>query len=292
MITYFVDTDCDITSEIAAKYGYKLISMPYALNDKTVYPYVDFEVFDDKTFYQTLREIPKEKLPTTSALTKEKYIEYFEPEFAKGNDVFYVHFSEKMTATFGFMKLALNELKEKYPERKFYEVDTKGITIAAYNIACEIGEMILAGKTPEEILSWAEVEVDKFATYFYANDLKFFKKSGRVGGLAAIMGSIIGIRPIITMDNSGVMTNIGKVRGKETAINKLISYVEELGEDIREHRIVIGHCDSAHDALRIKEGLQAKFGKLDNIEIIPVNPTAGSHCGPDTLGVCFHAKHR
>ncbi|MBP5373021.1 MAG: DegV family protein [Clostridia bacterium] len=292
MITYFTDTDCDVTSEIAAKYGYKLISMPYSLNDTTVYPYVDFDEFDDKTFYQTLREIPKEKLPTTSALTKEKYIEYFEPEFAKGNDIFYVHFSAKMTATFGFMKLALDELEKKYPERKFYEVDTKGITIAAYNIACEIGEMILAGKTPDDILLWAETEVDKFATYFYANDLKFFRKSGRVGNLAAIMGSIIGIRPIITMDSNGVMTNIGKVRGKETAISKLISYVEELGEDIKDHKIIIGHCDSVHDALRIKEGLMEKFGELDNIEIIPVNPTAGSHCGPDTLGVCFHAKHR
>lgn len=292
MITYFTDTDCDINAQVAKKYGYKLISMPYSLFDKTVYPYIDFDEFDDKTFYQTLREVSKDDLPTTSTLTKESYIEYFEPEFKKGNDIFYVHFSSKMTATFGYMKMALDELKQRYPDRKFYEVDTKGITIASYIITCEIGDMILEGRSPEDILKWAETEVDKFATYFYANDLKFFRKSGRVGGLAAIMGTIIGIRPIITMDGNGVMTNVGKVRGKENAINKLLSYVDELGDNVKDHRIIIGHCDCMGDALKVKEGLEEKYGKLDNIEIVPVNPTAGSHCGPDTIGISFHAIHR
>ena len=292
MVTYFTDTDCDITSALAAKYGYKLISMPYTIGGKTIYPYVDFDKFDDKTFYSTLRNLKKEELPTTSALSQEKYMEYFEPEFAKGNDICYVHFSAKMTATFGFMNMALAELKEKYPERKFYEIDTKGITLPSLNIALAIGDLILAGKTVDEIMAWADVEVDKFATYFYANDLKFFRKSGRVGGLAAIFGGAIGIRPIITMSSEGKMESIGKEVGKEKALNRLVAYVEELGENIKDYRILIGHCDAMDDVVKLKERLEEKFGKLDNIEIHPVNPTAGSHCGPSTIGVSFHAKHR
>ena len=292
MITYFTDTDCDISAAEAQKYGYKLISMPYSIGDKTVYPYVDFDVFDDKAFYEDLRRLPKDGLPSTSALSKDKYIEYFEPEFAKGNDILYVHFSAKMTATFGFMEMALNELKEKYPERKFYEIDTKGITIPSYAIVCEVGEMILKNTPVEEILKWAETEVDKFATYFYANDLKFFRKSGRVSGLAAMFGTILGIRPILTMNAEGVMASIGKERGKDNAVNKIVEYVTELGEDIKDHKIVIGHADAADDVKLIISRLEEKFGKLDNIVVVPVNPTAGSHCGPDTLGVCFHAKHR
>ena len=292
MITYFTDTDCDITPIEAQKYGYKLISMPYSISNKTVYPYVDFDKFDDHAFYQTLRELKKEDLPSTSALSKEKYIEYFEPEFKKGNDILYVHFSSKMTATFGFMQLALDELSEKYPDRKFYEIDTKGITIPAYAIACEVGEMILDGNTIEEIMSWAETEVDKFATYFYANDLKFFRKSGRVNGLAAMFGTILGIRPILTMNSEGMMASIEKERGKEAAINRIISYVETLGDKIKDHKIIIGHADAMGDVELIRTKLEEKFGKLDNIVIVPVNPTAGSHCGPDTLGVCFHAIHR
>ncbi len=292
MVTYFTDTDCDVTREVAAKYNYKLISMPYTMGDKTIHPYEDFETFDDKAFYGTLRTLSKDQLPTTSAHGKEKYIEVFEPEFAAGNDVFYVHFSTAMSASFGFMNMAVEELKAKYPERKFYEIDTKGITIPSYNIVCEVGDMRAAGKTPEEILKWAETEVDKFATYFYANDLKFFRKSGRVGGLAALFGGAIGIRPIIYMSAQGKMESIGKEIGKEKAINRLVTYVEELGENIKDHRIVIGHCDCYDDALKIIAKLEEKFGKLDNIEVHPVNPTAGCHCGPSAIGICFHAKHR
>lgn len=292
MITFFTDTDCDFTPALAEKYGYKLISMPYSLKGKTVEPYVDFSSFDDAAFYQTLREVTKDELPTTSAITKEKYVGYFEPEFAKGNDICYVHFSAKMTATFGFMQLALKELAEKYPERKFYDIDTKGITIPSFAIAQEIGELILSGKKIDEIMRWAETEVDKFATYFYANDLKFFRKSGRVSGLAAMFGTILGIRPIISMNSDGIMASIGKERGKENALNALVSYVETLGENIRDHKITIGHCDAKADVDALIKKLEEKFGKLDNIQVFPVNPTAGSHCGPDTIGVCFHAVHR
>lgn len=292
MITYFTDTDCDVTPEVAKKYGYKLISMPYSLDGANVLPYVDFDTFEDKKFYQRLRELKANELPTTSALSKQAYIDYFEPEFAAGNDICYIHFSAKMTATFGFMNMALEELKQKYPERKFYEIDTKGITIPSYNIACEIGDMILAGNSVEEILKWSETEVDKFATYFFANDLKFFRKSGRVGGFAAFFGGVIGIRPIIYMSAEGKMESVGKAIGKEKALDTLVGYVEELGDDIKNHRIVIGHCDCLADAERVVEKLEAKFGKLDNVEIHPVNPTAGSHCGPNSMGVCFHAKHR
>ena len=292
MITFFTDTDCDFTPELAEKYGYKLISMPYSVGGKTVYPYVDFDEFDSHSFYEMLRGLKKEELPTTSALGKDKYIEYFEPEFKKGNDICYVHFSAKMTATFGFMQLALNELKEKYPDRKFYDIDTKGITICAFSIAQEIGELVLAGKSIEEIMAWSNVEIDKFATYFYANDLKFFRKSGRVSGLAAMFGTILGIRPLINMNQEGIMASIGKERGRENAVNAIIKTVEDLGENIKDHKIVIGHCDAQSDVDLVISKLEERFGKLDNIEVHPVNPTAGSHCGPDSLGVCFHAIHR
>ena len=100
MLTLFTDTDTDITPAVAAEYGYKLISMPYSIDAKTVYPYVDFEVFDDHAFYDMLRG---GVLPTTSAISRERYIEYFEPEFAAGNDILYVHFSRAMTNTFDAM---------------------------------------------------------------------------------------------------------------------------------------------------------------------------------------------
>ncbi|MCR5611195.1 MAG: DegV family protein [Clostridiales bacterium] len=288
MLKLFTDTDCDVTPKVAAEYGYSLISMPYAIDGKTVFPYEDFLEFDPKAFYDQLRG---GVLPNTSAISREKYYEIFEPYFVNGDEILYVHFSRAMTATFDAMDQAIADLSEKYPAAKFYEIDTKGITIVSYNIVREVGDMVKAGKTVEEILKWAETEVDKFATYFFADDLKFFKHSGRVSGLAATMGTLLGVRPIICMNEEGKMVSVGKERGRAKAIDRLLAYVDELGEDLKDHRVIIGNADAEEIADEIEARLRAKYEGL-TIERISVNPTAGSHCGPNTVGVCFHAKHR
>ena len=289
MLVLFTDTDTDITPAIAEKYGYKLISMPYSLDGKDVYPYEDFEIFDHKTFYGMMRDGAR---PSTSALSPAKYKEYFEPVFKNGDDILYVHFSSAMTATFDFMNLALKELYELYPERKLYEIDTKAISIGSLNIAEEVGELYKAGKTVDEILDWAKTEVDKFAVYFFSEDLKFFKRSGRVSGIAALMGGLVGVRPIIYVGADGKMTSIAKEVGRTKAMRRLVSYVEELGEDIKDHKVIIGHADEAEMAEALGNMLRERFGDDLNIEYSVVNPTIGSHCGPNCIGVTFHSKHR
>lgn len=289
MYTLFADTDMDITPEVAGEYGYKLISMPYAIDGKTFFPYEDDEKIDLHEFYDSLRN---GTLPVTSGISKEKYISYFRPDFEKGNDILYVHFSRKMSCTFDAMDEAIAELKKEFPERKFYAVDTKGITIVSYNIAKEIGDMYLAGKSADEIVVWANTEVNRFSQYFFADDLKFFKRSGRVGGVSATMGTLLGIRPIIYMDADGKMVSIAKARGRQKAIEALISYIDELGEDVAAHRIIIGHTDAPEIAAELKKMIEAKYGEGLRIETIVTNPTSGSHCGPNGVGVSFHSKHR
>lgn len=290
MFQLFTDTDTDITLEEAKKYGYKLISMPYTISDgTTVYPYEDYNEFDYKSFYDMLR---KGELPTTCAISPTKYINYFEPYFKEGKDILYVHFSKAMSGTFNSMNLAIKELIEKYPDRNIYTIDTKGITILSNIIVKEIGEMNLNGKTINEIIEWADKEVDHYATYFFADNLNFFKRSGRVTNISATMGNIIGIKPIIYMDENGTMTNIGKVKGRMNALKKLVNYVESLNTDIYNHRIIIGHTDAIQLAHKLGSMLIEKYGTELKIEYVVVNPTAGSHCGPDTIGVAFYAKHK
>ena len=289
MLKLFTDTDCDVTPEIAAKYGYSLISMPYSIDGKTVYPYEDFESFDFHAFYDLLR---KGTIPNTSAISREKYLEIFEPVFAAGDDILYVHFSRAMTGTFDAMDQAVSELKSRFPDRKFYEIDTKGITIISLNIALEVGDMVLNGKPVEEILKWAETEVDRFAIYFFADDLKFFKHSGRVSGLTATMGTLLGVRPIIYMNSEGKMVSIGSERGRERAIARLLRYVEELGDNIRDHRVIVGNTDAPEIAEAVVSRLKEKYGDDLNVEAVVVNPTTGGHCGPNGVGICFHAIHR
>ncbi len=290
MYQLFTDTDTDITPELAAEYGYKLISMPYTMEaGKDIYPYEDFEKFDYGTFYNALRA---GALPKTFAISPQKYMEYFEPTLKEGKDILYVHFSAAMSGTFSAMNLAWQELKEKYPDRELYTVDTKGITICSYNIVRAIGDLAKGGASVQEILSWAEKEVDKFAVYFFADDLKFFGRSGRVSGLAATMGGILGIRPIINMNAEGVMGSIGKAKGRRGALKAILGYVAALQDDIKNYRVIIGHADAYDLALDLEKRLKEVYGADLNTEIVVVNPTAGSHCGPDTVGVCFHAIHR
>lgn len=288
MIKLFTDSDTDITPDIAKKYGYELISMPYIIDGKIIFPYKDYESFDSHSFYDKLRS---GVIPSTSAINTYEYVQYFEPVFSAGYDILYVRFTGKMSRTFQNMNEALAILKEKYPERKFYEIDTLGITVMSYSIACEVGEMVSRGASIDEILSWADKEVKHFATYFFADDLKFFRRSGRVSGLKALFGTLAGVKPIIFISNEGNMETIGKERGRIKAVKRLSKYVMELGDDLENHNIYIAHSDNLELALDLKNLLLEQNPNL-KIEIIVVNPTCGSHCGPDCVGVCFHSVHR
>ena len=289
MLTLFTDTDTDITPQVAKEYGYRLISMPYSIDAKTVWPYEDFDVFDSHAFYQSLRD---GVLPTTGGISAERYRNYFLPEFEKGNDILYVHFSAAMTVTFRAMDEAVAQLLKEFPERRFYAIDTKGITIVSYNLVRTIGDLYKQGKTAEELVEWAKGEVDHYAQYFFADDLKFFKRSGRVSGISATMGTLLGIRPIICMNDEGKMVSIGKERGRANAMDRLIRTVEELGDDIKHHRFIVGHTDAPELAQELCDMLHAKFGDDLEIETVVTNPTAGSHCGPNGVGVSFHASRR
>jgi len=289
MFALFTDTDTDITLEVANKYGYHLISMPYTVNGQDVFPYQDFEVFDDHAFYDMMR---KGAMPSTAAISTEKYLEYFEPYFEKGEDILYVHFSRAMTMTFNNMDKAVEILKEKYPERKFYAIDTKAITTLSYVFVLEIGELYKQGKTPEEIVAWADAELYHYAIRFVADDLKFFHRSGRVSGIAAMMGGLIGIRPVIYISEEGKMVSCGKEKGRVNAINRIVTTMEEIGDDVANHRIIIAHTDAPELVEMVKAKIIEKYGDNLNIEVVAANPTAGSHCGPNTVGVVFHAIKR
>lgn len=294
MLRLFFDTDCDVDIKTAKEYGAELISMPYTVDGTLICPYEDYEEFDYNEFYGMLRDraVQGGELPTTSSVNAERYKQYFEPFFAQGDEILYVHFSEAMSQTFANMRAAVAELKEKYPDAVFREYDTKAITALGYALAKEAGELYKAGKSADEIIEHLEKERNNFTIYFFADNLKFFKRSGRVGGLAATMGTLLGVRPIIYISEEGKLESIGKERGRFNALERLLTYAEELGDDIRAHRIIVAHTGADEIADQLIEAVKERFGADLEIEKVVVNPTAGAHCGPDSVGICFHSKRR
>ena len=289
MLHIFVDSDCDITKAQAEEYGVSLISMPYFIGEKEVYPYVDFEEFEPHAYYNMLRE---GTIPTTAALSPANYKEIFEPAFAKGDTILYIHFSSAMSLTFDNMEKAISELKEKYPDVRFEHFDTMSMTTGAYVIVKEMLERYKKGATIDELIKWGEEERQRFACYFFADDLKFFRRSGRVSGFSAFMGGMIGIKPLININEKGIMGSFGKAIGQANALKMMVKFVEELGEDIKNYTFVVGHTDAPLLVKKMCEMLKAKFGEDLNIEKVPCNPTAGAHSGPGGVSVAFHAKHR
>lgn len=291
-LVLFTDTDTDMTLEVAKEYGYHLVSMPYSINGETFFPCESYDTFGPKEVKEYYDQLRNGVIPTTSAVTKERFVEYFEPHFANGDDIFFVHFSRQLSGAFDNMDKALEELKVKYPERKLYELDTKAVTTLAYLIVREVGDLFKAGKTPEEVLKWGETEIYHYTGYLFVDNISFFRRSGRVKGLAAAMGTIVGIRPIISFDNEGKMVNTGKAVGRNKAIDYLMDKMRTLGDNVKDYRIVLGHTDALPIVETIKQRIEEEYGTDLNIEIVPANPTLGAHSGPDGVCVAFHSTAR
>ena len=88
------------------------------------------------------------------------------------------------------------------------------------------------------------------------------------------------------------MVSVGSERGRARAVNRLLTYVDELGDRVKDHRIIIGHTDAPEIASLVADQLRQRYGNEADILMTVVNPTTGAHCGPDGVGICFHAKHR
>lgn len=291
MYKLFFDSDCDITLEWARKYDAELISMPYSIKGEEISPYKDWEKFDAQEFYNILRKGDAEQ--STMALNESEYINYFEPVLKEGKDILYAHFSREMSATFNSCDAAIKKLLEKYPGRRIQLIDTKGITICSFLSCVQIGELYKQGKSIDEIVEASKEIIPHSAAYFFADNLKFFAKSGRVSGFAGFMGGMIGIKPIIHISNEGKMVSIDKAIGnRKKALEKIMSYVVSKEDHIKDYPIVVAHADAPQLVKEFDAMLKKQFGDDIKYILVDVNPTAGCHCGPDVLGIGFHAKER
>lgn len=288
MSKFFCDTNGELWYTRVDELGLNVIFMPYSL-DGEEYNFDLGRTMDFKGFYERLKNGADAK---TQGLNVQNYIDYFEPVLQGGEDIIYVHFSSEMSGTFKQMNQAIEFLKGKYPERKITTVDTKSICVGAGMVMWQAAKLWAKGASDEEIVRYVEENRNNFALYFVVKDLAQLKRGGRLSSASYIVGTMLNIKPVIRVDETGSLNKFTVAKGFKAGIKLLLSKVKELGSDLKNYPLVIAHADVPELADEFEKMIIEEFG--DGLEIWkqPIGPTVACHCGVGTIGVGFHSKKR
>ncbi len=287
MSVLLCDSNCELWHTRAKELGLDYISMPYYISDKEYY-YDLGEKTDFSEFYATVRggEIPK-----TQALNPEDYKNILTPYFERGEDVLYISFSHAMSGTFNQLNAALKELKEQFPERKCTVFNTNAISLGTGIQVEQAALMKAQGASDEEIISFLNDFTNRIAVYFVVDDLMHLKRGGRLSGFAALAGTILSLKPMLTFSEAGGLSVVSKIGGRKKAITTLANKVIEGLRDEEKYSVYVVDADCPTDGDRLRDLILEKRPNANIVRQI-VGPVIGAHCGPGTLGVIFVANER
>ena len=244
MYQLFCDSNCELWYTTVAELGLNVIRMPYTLDGKE-YFYDMGEKTDFKAFLDRMRA---GSVPKTSALNEYSYTEYFEPVLARGEDIYYVTFSHKMSATFNAMDAAIAKLKEKYPERKIMTKDAKTISLGSGFVTYYAALKKREGATMEELDAYLDELIPHTATYFVVDDLTYLHRGGRISGPAAAIGTMLKICPVMDVNSEGTLIVRRKAVGRKKALNDLFNCMCEQAEGGMNYSGKCYICHSMMDA--------------------------------------------
>ncbi len=287
MYQLFCDSNCELWHTTVKDLKLNLIRMPYVFTDEEIF-YDMGEQHDFKGFFDAMRA---GATPKTAALNEYAYTEYFEPILARGEDIYYITFSHQMSGTFNAMKNVIAQLKEKYPEREIRYKDSKLICVGSGLITYYGALKYHEGATMDELDAYLDDLIEHTAMYFVVNDLTYLYRGGRVSGVSKVVGNLLGIKPILYFNEEGKILNIEKAKGFKKALSRLIEFMKEKGTELDKYKIFVVHADCEEEAKNFVSAIKAQFGDID-VEFQPVGPVIGSHCGPGTIGLVFHAKEK
>lgn len=288
MYQLFCDSNCELWHTTIKELGLNVIRMPYVL-DGQEYFYDMGEATDFDHFYKRMRE---GAVPTTSAINEQDYIDYFEPVLKAGDDIFYITFSHKLSATFESMDRAIATLKERYPARTVRTFDTKSISLGAGFQVYYAAKKYKEGATIDELEAYLTDISAHTVVYFIVDDLVYLKRGGRISALTAAFGSLLNIKPIISIMPDGSLKSVGKVKGAKRVCSEFIRIMRHKKCDVQNYRVEVLQADCKDTGDAFVNALKAEFGENIQINYQIVGPVIASHCGPGTLGVIFHGESR
>ncbi len=283
MYQLFCDSNCELWHTAVQELNLNVIRMPYILEEKEQ----AYDMGENTDFQEFFNKMRQGSIPKTAALNEYAYTEYFEPVLARGEDIYYITFSHQMSGTFNAMKNVIAQLKEKYPDREIRFRDSKSISMGTGFIVYYAALQYQKGASIDELDKYVEKLIKQVDVYFVVDDLTYLHRGGRINGFNRVLGNLLGIKPVLHIDEEGKIINVGKEKGMKKALSTLRGYIRAEGSDLKNYKMYILHGDCQEMADTFAQSIREEFGYLDII-VQPVGPVIGSHCGPGTVGLIFH----
>ncbi|QIK69922.1 DegV family protein [Erysipelothrix sp. HDW6C] len=284
--TITTEVTADINPTLADELAIKFIPMAFNLDDVPFKHYTDFREMAAKEFYERLSQ---GQVSTTSQPNPTEYIDYFEPLLKDGSDILHISFTSGLSGSYNSAVIALDMLKEKYPERTIICIDSLCASSGQGLLVYEAQNLQKAGNSIETVAQWVEDTKQKIAHHVIVSDLFHLKRGGRVSGATAAVGSVLAIMPVLRIDEQGKLEVISKVRGKKRAIAYFIDAFQENADAMHAQNLMISHSDNLDEALKLKSAIE-QLNPEHTVFINEISPVIGSHTGSGTLTLFYIRK--
>lgn len=282
------DSSANLTDRQIEEYGLEIVTLSYIADGKMYKSYVKGVETDNKRFYDFARQ---KKNISTSLPTISDFHDIFEPILEAGEDILYIGFSSALSGTYQMGKLCLEELGEKYPERKVMSVDSLCASLGEGLLVHYAVELKNDGKSIDEVCHTIDENKLNICHWFTVDDLFYLKRGGRISATTAIAGSLLHIKPVMHVDNEGRLIPVGKAIGRKKSLETLVERMEQTVDKTMKQPVYISHGDCIEDAEYVAELVKTKFG-FDDITINYVDPVIGCHSGPGTIALFFIGSKR
>ena len=280
----FADSSVDLPQEEIARYGLQIINLHLFVGGEEE----NIETLESHAFYERLRA---GEVASTSAPSPDEYISKMEPFLQEGKDILYLGFSEALSCSYNNGKLAIEELRDKYPARKLYAVSTLCASTGHGLLTVLAARKMQAGEPIETVHDWVEENKLHLVHWFTVDDLMFLKRGGRISAATAVVGTMLGIKPVLHVDDEGRLINMSKVRGRKASLQALFDKIKATGIEPASQTMAICHGDCIEDANWVADKMKNELG----VKEVIINPTGcviGAHSGPGTLAIFYLGTER
>ncbi len=232
---------------------------------------------------------------STSQISVGEYTEYFTSLLSNGDDVLHLSFSSGLSGSYSSACTAAEHVREKFPDRKIYVVDTLAASSGYGLFVDKAAELREAGMSIEDVRNWAEENKLRLHHWFFSMDLTFYVKGGRVSKFEGAIGGMLSICPLLHVDRAGKLIPVYKLRGKKRAMEKAVEMMVEHADGGLSYngKCFMSNSDCHNDASHVANMILSKFHNIKgDILINSIGTTIGSHTGPGTVALFFWGDER